>query len=195
MLGVVVSNLPSKDGKTLVVKTPHRVDAKIGDSIAVDGCCLTVVKSDSNYLTFFISRATMELTTLGLLDAESNVNIETALLASSPLGGHIVSGHVDEVGKVIVIEQHENTCTIRIQINEEHTKYVVEHGSITINGISLTVMKIIDNIIDLNIIPHTWQNTNLHKLDSGANSLVNIEYDQIVKIISKQVDVYIKKHS
>lgn len=195
LLGTVVSNLPSKDGRVLVIKIPQSINVKIGDSISIDGCCLTVIKIDGNYLTFFVSKATIEITTLGLFDTRSVVNIEPAMLASSPFGGHIVSGHIDEVAKVIIIKRYDNSCTIRIQIKRENTKYVIEKGSITINGISLTIMKIVDDIIDINIIPHTWDNTNLQKLDIEVNNVVNIEYDQIVKIISKQVDAYIEKCS
>jgi riboflavin synthase len=198
-LGVVISNLQDKDGKTLVVKLTKIIDSKIGDSIAIDGCCLTVIKIEFSqsvsYVTFYVSKATLDATTLGILDRNSIVNAELAMLASTPFGGHIVSGHIDEVARVIVIENIENTHTIRIQVMQENAKYLVKKGSVSVNGVSLTIMKVVDNVFDLNIIPHTLEHTNLKDLNIYTNNLVNIEYDQIIKIISQRLDAYIQHNA
>lgn len=199
LLGVVVSNLQTKDGKTLIVKLPKKVEAKIGDSIAIDGCCLTVIEinfsQNASFVTFYVSKETIACTTLGLLEEKTVVNAELAMLASTPLGGHMVSGHVDEVARVVVLENTENTHIIRIQVSSENAKFLVKKGSVCVNGVSLTIMKIIENIFDLNIIPHTWEKTNLKNLNTTTNSFVNVEYDQIVKIISQKIDAYIEQNS
>jgi riboflavin synthase len=115
-------------------------------------------------------------------------NIETAMIASTPLGGHIVLGHIDEVGKILEIENSENTYKVIIEVSNAGKKFIVKKGSIAIDGISLTVMAVHGKKIELNIIPHTWNNTNLHLLNTTANNLVNIEFDHFVKIISKKID-------
>jgi riboflavin synthase len=199
LLGVVISSLQNKDGKTLIVKLPQKVDAKIGDSISIDGCCLTVIaiefSQNASFPTFYISKETIACTALGFLESGTIVNAELAMLASTPLGGHMVSGHVDEVAKVVVLENSENTYTIRIKVKSDNAKFLVKKGSVCVNGVSLTIMKIVENIFDLNIIPHTWENTNLKYLNTSTNSLVNVEYDQIVKIINQRLDAYIEQNS
>jgi riboflavin synthase len=110
------------------------------------------------------------------------------MLASTPLGGHLVSGHVDEVARITTVEFNQNTYKIYVGLSPQGKKSVVKKGSIAINGVSLTIMNINGKIIELNIIPHTWNNTTLCTVNDSTNNLVNVEFDQMVKIINKKID-------
>ena len=158
-------------------------DTKIGDSIAVNGVCLTVTDLKNNSFSADISPETYKITALKELKTNSIVNLERAMAADGRFGGHIVSGHVDSIAKIISIEKQSEFYNIKIELNDSSSKYVVKKGSITIDGISLTVAEIQNNIITLAIIPHTYENTNLktHQKDD----LVNIEVDIFAKYIEK----------
>ncbi len=158
-------------------------DTKIGDSIAVNGVCLTVTDLKNNSFSADISPETYKITALKELKTNSIVNLERAMAANGRFGGHIVSGHVDSIAKIISIEKQSEFYNIKIELNDSSSKYVVKKGSITIDGISLTVAEIQNNIITLAIIPHTYENTNLktHQKDD----LVNIEVDIFAKYIEK----------
>jgi riboflavin synthase len=188
-IGLVVSNTQEQDGKVLTVKILNVKQAiDIGDSISIEGCCLTVIKIDGDCFSFYISKETLKQTTLALLVKGQYVNTEPAILASTPLGGHLVSGHIDEVARVTTVEFNQNTYKIHVELSPQGKKGVVKKGSIAINGVSLTVMNINGKIIELNIIPHTWNNTTLCILNDSTNNLVNVEFDQMVKIINKKID-------
>ncbi len=185
---LVTANIPEKDGKILKLRISNFENIKIGDSVAINGCCLTVVKIEGNEFSFYVSKETLKQTTLMMLSRGARINIETAMLASTPLGGHVVLGHVDEVARIVAIENVENTYTIIVEISNYGKKFVVRKGSVAIDGISLTIMGIKGKKLELNVIPHTWNNTNLHTLNVASNNLVNVEFDHFVKIISKKVD-------
>ena len=136
-------------------------DTKIGDSIAVNGVCLTVTDLKNNSFSADISPETYKITALKELKTNSIVNLERAMAADGRFGGHIVSGHVDSIAKIISIEKQSEFYNIKIELNDSSSKYVVKKGSITIDGISLTVAEIQNNIISIAIIPHTYENTNL----------------------------------
>ena len=162
-------------------------DMNIGDSIAVDGICLTVKEIFQNKFTVDVSEETFKKTTLGL---KSNlnyiVNLEPALQISERLGGHIVSGHIDGLGIVQNIEKLENSWLLSIKWqNENYSKYIVNKGSICVNGISLTIAKYEKDgsIFTIAIIPHTWHNTNLKNLTVGDS--VNLEADALIKYVEK----------
>lgn len=154
-------------------------DTKIGDSIAVNGVCLTVAGMDSNTFTADISAETFKVTAFNTLKSGDYVNLERAMAANGRFGGHIVSGHIDGVSKITKIAP----CSLEIELSEEHSKYVIKKGSISINGISLTIAEVNQNLINLAIIPHTFENTNLQFLKAG--SFVNIEVDMLSKYIEK----------
>ena len=162
-------------------------DFAIGDSIAVDGICLTVKEIFQNKFTVDVSEETLKKTTLGVKsNLNQIVNLEPALRVSDRLGGHIVSGHVDGLGTVENIEQLEKSWLISIKWkNNNFSKYVVNKGSICVNGISLTIAKYEKEgeIFTLAIIPHTWHNTNLNKLNVG--DIVNLEADALIKYVEK----------
>ena len=162
-------------------------DMQIGDSIAVDGICLTVKEILDNQFKVDISEETLAKTTLGEKSSINQiVNLEPALRISDRLGGHIVSGHIDGLGKVENIQKLEKSWLLSIGWqNKTFSKYIVEKGSICVNGISLTIAKS-DNqgeIFTIAIIPHTWDNTNLKNLEIGDN--VNLEGDALIKYVEK----------
>lgn len=155
-------------------------DAKSGDSIAVNGVCLTVVDLFSNSFTADVSSETFKVTNFSSLKTGDFVNLERAMSANGRFGGHIVSGHIDSRGKFISANQN---CELKFELPPEASKYVIKKGSITINGISLTIAEINNNIVTLAIIPHTFENTNLKYLKSG--DFVNIEADMLAKYVEK----------
>ena len=162
-------------------------DMAIGDSIAVDGICLTVKEIFQNKFTVDVSEETLKKTTLGLKsNLNQIVNLEPALRISDRLGGHIVSGHIDGLGIVENIEKLEKSWLLSIKWkNNNLSKYIVNKGSICVNGISLTIAKYEKEgeIFTIAIIPHTWHNTNLNKLNVGDS--VNLEADALIKYVEK----------
>ena len=158
-------------------------DTKSGDSIAVNGVCLTVTKIEKGSFDADISPETLRMTALGNLKSGSAVNLERAVMVGSRLGGHIVSGHVDGVARGKDIKKQGDFYNLAIEIPSELAKYVVKKGSITVNGISLTVADIKDNVVLTAVIPHTFENTNLKNLQIGEN--INIETDILAKYVEK----------
>ena len=155
----------------------------LGDSIAVNGVCLTVTKLNNNEFDADISPETMKVTALGGLKKGNLVNLERAVQVGARLGGHIVSGHIDSKGVIENITKSGDFYNIEIKLTEESSKYVVKKGSITVDGISLTIANIQGNRIKLAIIPHTFENTNLKTLQKGE--FVNIETDILSKYVEK----------
>ena len=162
-------------------------DMQIGDSIAVDGICLTVKEFSNNKFKVDVSEETLAKTTLGEKSSINQiVNLEPALRISDRLGGHIVSGHIDGLGKVEKIEKLEKSWLLSIRWqNKNFSKYIVEKGSICVNGISLTIAKSENQgeIFTIAIIPHTWDKTNLKNLSIGES--VNLEADALIKYVEK----------
>jgi riboflavin synthase len=158
-------------------------DVKLGDSIAVNGVCLTVVDILSKGFVADVSPETFRVTALNQLKASDIVNLERAMKVDGRFGGHIVSGHVDGVGKFISVNRNTGFYDLIIELVPEQAKYVIKKGSITINGISLTVADIRENMVKIAIIPHTFENTNLKSLKTG--DYVNIEVDMVAKYIEK----------
>ena len=159
----------------------------IGDSIAVDGICLTVKEMTNNQFKVDVSEETLTKTTLGEKSKINKiVNLEPALRISDRLGGHIVSGHIDGLGKVENVEKLDKSWLLSIRSrNKSFSKYIVEKGSVCVNGISLTIAKSENQgeIFTIAIIPHTWSNTNLQYLSIGDS--VNLEGDALIKYVEK----------
>ena len=155
----------------------------LGDSIAVNGVCLTVTKLNNNEFDADISPETMKVTALGGLKKGNLVNLERAVQVGARLGGHIVSGHIDSKGVIENITKSGDFYNIEIKLTEESSKYVAKKGSITVDGISLTIANIQGSRIKLAIIPHTFENTNLKTLQKGE--FVNIETDILSKYVEK----------
>lgn len=158
-------------------------DIKIGDSIAVNGICLTVTSFGKNYFTADVMHETLRRSSIGEAAAGSPVNLERAMAANGRFGGHIVSGHIDGTGTVQSIEPDDNAIWYTIAAKPNLLRYIVEKGSITIDGISLTVAYVDEHCFKVSIIPHTQQVTALH--DRGVGDIVNLECDIIGKYVEK----------
>ncbi len=155
---------------------------EIGESIAVNGCCLTVVSFDDG-LHFDLSEETLRRTSLGSLENGSKVNLERAMRMGDRLGGHMVQGHVDGLGKLLWVAQEAGSWLMRFGVPTGGERYLIDKGSVTVDGISLTVVKPEGNEFDVAIIPHTWENTNLSSLKKG--DMVNMEFDVLAKHVEK----------
>ena len=153
----------------------------LGDSVAVNGTCLTVASIENHIVMFELSSETIEKTNLGLLTNKSMVNIELPLTLNKLISGHLVSGHIDTVVEIVSIKTDGECLNIVIQMTEAMRPFIVQKGSITIDGVSLTVNNITDSTIDLMIIPHTFKNTTMKYYKEGQT--VNIELDYIAKYI------------
>ena len=158
-------------------------DTKLGDSICVNGVCLTVVNIKPCGFVADVSPETLKVTNLNGLKTGGYVNLERAMGVNGRFGGHIVSGHVDGCGRGKYVERSGEFYRIEIEVPKELSKYIIKKGSITINGISLTVAETNINTIELAIIPHTYENTNLKYLK--PEDIVNIEVDMIAKYVEK----------
>ena len=156
-------------------------NTKIGDSIAVNGACLTVTEIGKNSFSADISPETFKVSCK--LKLGDIVNLERAMSANGRFGGHIVSGHVDGVATIIGLKNTGEFYDLQIKLANEEAKYVIRKGSITIKGISLTIASVKDNLVNIAIIPHTYENTCLKSLKMG--DLVNIEVDILAKYIEK----------
>lgn len=158
-------------------------DINIGDSISVNGVCLTVTTFTNNAFTVDVMNETISRSSLRQLKNGSHVNLERAMPANGRFGGHIVSGHIDGTGKIIKIEKDDNAIWYTIAVKDNLMKYIVEKGSIAIDGISLTIAKVTVDNFSVSIIPHTVQDTILSHRSDG--DIVNIENDVIGKYVEK----------
>lgn len=158
-------------------------NTKIGDSIAVNGTCLTVTEIGNFSFSADVSPETFMVTALHELKSGSFVNLERAMPADGRFGGHIVSGHVDGIGKVGNVTPNNGFFDLSIELNPKDARYVVKKGSIAVNGVSLTVADISGNAIKIAVIPHTFRNTALRNLQTG--NYVNIEVDILAKYVEK----------
>ena len=178
-------------GKRLHISTPpgYLDDVGLGDSIALNGACMTVTSFDATAQQFTIDISVESLSKTSGLDATGTINLEKALRAHDRLGGHIVSGHVDGIGHVNRFEMVGESWLLQIDIPQELAKFLAYKGSITVNGVSLTVNKVQDNeggcVIDINLIPHTIENTALGQLKAGSQ--VNLEIDLIARYCERML--------
>lgn len=157
--------------------------AVLGESVAVMGACLTVTGVSGEGLAVDVSAESLSRSKLGRLGPGSMVNLERAMQLGERLGGHLVSGHVDCLGRVSAVAPRGGSYHIEVSLPPEHMRLVVEKGSVTVDGVSLTVNQVWDERFGLNIIPHTWRQTTLHLLAQG--DWVNIETDLIGKYVAK----------
>jgi len=177
----VIQSISESNIKVRCVKVLE--NTKMGDSIAVNGVCLTVSGLAANDFSADISPETFNITALGKLKPGSSVNLERALAVNGRLGGHIVTGHIDGTGKIKNIRPNKDFYDLEIELNKECAKYVVRKGSVAINGTSLTIAEIDGLYIRIAIIPHTFENTSLKHLKNG--DFVNIETDILAKYVEK----------
>ncbi len=156
-------------------------DVQTGDSIAVNGVCLTAISVNNTHFAAHVSKETLSVT-VGLASLQA-VNLEKALRLSDRLGGHLVSGHVDGIGTVVLFESLGDCWKLNIRAPHAIAKYIAIKGSIAVNGVSLTVNTIHHDVFSINLIPHTLENTTLQFLTTG--SLVNLEVDQIARYVER----------
>ena len=155
----------------------------VGDSISVQGCCLTVTARAGATFSADLSRETLSLTTLGDLTVGAPVNLEPALRAGDVLGGHLVSGHIDGIAQVASIESDARSQRLTIGVPPELMRYIARKGSVTVDGVSLTVNEVAGASFGVNIIPHTQEVTTLGALAAGAR--VNLEVDQLARYVER----------
>lgn len=187
--GIVTRTERVGDGSRIEIYAPEfGRDMAIGDSVAVDGACLTVTRFVRGAFLADVSRETMSKTTLGLVTTGSQVNLERALRFSDRLGGHLVSGHIDGIGQFVMRHSAGNSSVYQFQIPDDLMDYVVIKGSIAIDGISLTVAQIKGNSVACAVIPHTEESTTLKEKPVGGK--VNIEVDMLAKYVERFVGLY-----
>ena len=155
----------------------------MGASISHAGCCLTIVETGDNWFAVEISGETVSLTTLGAWKEGDPINLERAARVGDELGGHIVSGHVDGVGEVVSIESEGGSHRVKIRVPRPLHRFIAPKGSITVDGVSLTVNEVEDDVFGVNLIPHTWDVTTLGRLAPGAK--VNLEIDMLARYLAR----------
>jgi riboflavin synthase len=183
-LGRVVSVSGGADGVALVVEAPRTAEeARVGDSISIDGCCLTAETVEQGRLSLRAVPETLGRTTLARLREGDHVNVEPAVRAGEPLGGHYVQGHVDAIGRVQSVEAEGEGLRIFVEAPDEVLRYCVEKGSIAVDGVSLTVAEVADDAFAVALVPHTVEATTLSALVPGRE--VNLEADVLAKYVER----------
>ncbi len=180
-----VAGLSRSAGKVAIeVEAPKLASGfAIGDSVAIDGVCQTVTHRSEQSFTVEALAETMKKTTLGGLTRGAYVNLEPAVTASTPLGGHFVQGHVNGTGTVLAVEREYENVYMRVELPPDLVRYCVPEGSIAIDGVSLTIARLADAVITVNVIPHTWEHTALR--ERAAGDAVNLETDIIARYVER----------
>ena len=192
-IGTVRSNAVTSNGGKLAVVCPQSiVSIHVGNSIAVNGICLTATHVDAKGFIADVSSETLSRTTLGKLRSGDAVNLELALAASGRLDGHIVQGHVDGVGTLLESHRVGESWTLKFSFPKEIDRHIVQKGSIAVDGISLTVAEIVDDTFSIAVIPHTYQETTLSRMRPGDS--VNLEVDILAKYVEKMLKRDVGKH-
>jgi len=184
-LGTVVEREPHGGDLHLTIAFEKLDEARVrvGDSICVQGCCLTVTGRAERSFSADLSRETLSLTTLGALAVGAAVNLEPSLRAADVLGGHLVSGHVDGIARVTSVESEARSRRLTIAVPPGLARYLARKGSVTVDGVSLTVNEVAGASFGVNIIPHTQAVTTLGALTAGA--AVNLEVDQLARYVER----------
>ena len=185
---VVAKELREGDVKlTLKADESYLEAVMLGDSIACNGVCLTVVDRTSNQFMLDVSVETLSLTTIGDWDVGSKVNLEQAMIASSRFGGHIVSGHIDRIGEIIDIADDARSWRMTVRVPKNIRQYIAKKGSICVDGVSLTINSVEDSEFSVNIVPHTFSHTIIG--DYKLNQKVNIEIDTLARYVERLVSL------
>jgi riboflavin synthase len=185
-LGSVVDAEEAGGGRTLVVRAPETsARTRVGDSVSIDGCCLTATAIDGEAISFHAVPETIARTTIGSLAAGNAVNVEPALRAGDELGGHYVQGHVDAVGRIQSVEAEGEGLRVFVEAPDSVLRYCVEKGSITVDGVSLTVAELAEGAFAVALVPHTLQATTLADLHPAQP--VNLEADVLAKYVERLI--------
>jgi riboflavin synthase len=178
-VGAVEAVDRTPDGARLRVRAGVADELRAGDSVSVDGVCLTVSAHSDDAFEADVMNQTLSLTTLGAIDEGAGVNLEPAVRAGEPLGGHLVQGHVDGTGRVASVTDDGFARRLRIDVPSELRRYVAERGSVAIDGVSLTVAAVTDDGLEVSLIPETLERTTLGDRDEGSE--VNLEVDVVAR--------------
>jgi len=195
-VGTLLSRKISGSNGKLQVKTKLPIDQiNIGDSIAVNGTCLTVEASNAkeSTISFHVLSETLQRTNLGSIPLNTAVNLEQALCLGDRLGGHLVSGHIDCTSKILDISKDSGDIIVKVKITDTIRNLIIPKGSIALNGVSLTIATLQKDNFSVHLIPHSWQATNISKLKIGDS--INIEADMVGKYILRQQEVPSKQNS
>lgn len=184
-VGEVTSLIEKGEQAELTVTLPFSTELALGDSVANNGCCLTVTKFDEHTASFDLLKQTLEVTSLGQLTVGDKLNLERAMMANDRLGGHFVQGHVDSVGSVIDLSPLGQDYRLEIALPESIHRYCIDKGSLSIDGISLTIAELKEASAVFWITPHTFEATNLQTMSIGQK--VNLEADLLAKYVEKLV--------
>jgi len=160
-------------------------DCAVGDSVAVNGCCLTIKSLRGDQVTFDLLEETLDRTNLKQLRRDSPVNLERALIAGAPMGGHFIQGHIDCSSKVISFERGGTDYRLEVELPSDFAHYTAYKGSVAINGISLTIAELLPNSFAVWIVPHTKRHTNMDAVRAG--DLVNVEFDLLAKYVERML--------
>jgi riboflavin synthase len=182
-VGEIIEAEAGEGGTTLRVAASFAGELREGDSIAVSGACLTATAVEEAGFSADVMNQTLGLTTLGELEPGSSVNLEPALRAGEPLGGHIVQGHVDGVGEVVSATEDGFARRVRVRVPNGLERYLVEHGSVTVAGVSLTVAGLDGDELEVSLIPETLERTTLGAAQPGAR--VNLELDVVARYVER----------
>jgi riboflavin synthase len=186
-VGTVVALRPNESTRRLEISAPRLAErVRLGDSVAVNGCCLTATANENARLGFDLLQESLDRTNLKVLRLESRVNLELALAAGAPLGGHFVQGHVDCTAAILAVAEKGADLRLEIELVPEFAPYVANKGSIAVNGISLTVAEVLPASFTVWIIPHTRAETNLCAATTG--DLLNLEFDILAKYVERMLD-------
>ncbi|GHB94696.1 riboflavin synthase [Cerasicoccus arenae] len=184
--GEIISFAEGAESWRLVIRAERVLsDLGIGDSLACNGCCLTVVEIQGNQLSFDLLDETVRLTSLAGLQPGDLINLERSLAANGRFGGHVVSGHVDATGEILVFEERGKNHYLKIRTPAEFRQYLIYKGSIAIDGMSLTVAEVHDDSLAVWLIPHTLEITNLRNRRAGE--IVNLEFDLLAKYVERML--------
>src|SRR6266702_4106195 len=193
-VGSVVAVRVSDRGSQLQIAAPHTAKKiRNGNSVAVNGCCLTVSSHLGNQLTFDLLEETVGRTNLRVLRPEAPVNLERALSADRCIGGHFVQGHVDCTSLILAFEKSGRDHRLEVELTAEFAHYVVSKGSIAVNGISLTIAEVLPKSFVVWIIPYTKTHTNLDRVQAG--DLMNLEFDILAKYVERMLSRDVPKSS
>jgi len=182
-VGEVKSLDSGAEGARLQIATALAGQIELGDSVAVNGVCLTATAVDQASFTTEAMNQTLSVTALGGVEAGARVNLELAMQASDRLGGHIVQGHVDGVGAVLQVTDDGFARRVRVALAPELLRYAVDKGSITLSGVSLTIAELGDAWVEVSLIPETLERTNLGRLEAGSK--LNVECDIVAKYVER----------
>lgn len=188
-VGLVQERREFEKGMRFRLEAPDlREKLSDGDSLAIDGVCHTVFDVDGDRFSFESIRTTLSRTTLGEFGPGREANLERAVRAGEPMGGHLVQGHVDGVGTVVKVEPAGETVFVRFRMPVDVARLTVLYGSIAMDGISLTVNRLFQDVAEVAIIPYTWEHTNIGRLETGSK--VNLEADMVGKYVDQLLRPY-----